>query len=139
MFLSLIGSAGAAAPNDNQLTVVVAGGPFAGTYKASGAPIACARIKSRDLFGAGWKDFNAKGNELAEVGIEVSNPDGSAPKHGNVHVGFGGGDKMTVYKIFTKPVSLQSQGRGGVIEFDGKTDDGIRLHVEAICKYVEEF
>ena len=126
----------AAAADENQLTIVVANGPFAGTYKAPSSQLICMRAKAQNVFSIGWKDFEATGRNIAEGGMQVDAPDGAGAKFGHVEVGFGSDDKKTVYKILHKPIVLKLTGKGGTITFDGKTDQGIHLHMEAVCNNV---
>jgi hypothetical protein len=126
----------AAPAADNQLTIVFANGPFADTYKPPTSSIICMHAKAQNVFSVGWKDFNAAGKSIAEAGMEVSDPDSAGAKLGEVEVGFGSDDKKTVYKIFNKAMVLTLMGKGGKITFDGKTDHGIGLHIEAICNDV---
>jgi hypothetical protein len=135
VLLALLGAANAAQAAENSVVIVVANGPFAGTYKPDGALITCMRVKSRDLFGFGLKDFNATGKQLAEASLEVHAPDGPQAKVASAHVGFGA-DKMTVYDISMTPVTLERKGNGGTMKFDGTTKEGIKVHVEAVCNDV---
>ncbi len=124
------------AKDDNQITVVIGNGPFAGTYHAD-SPI-CMRAKSQDVFGAGWKDFNAKGDKaFAEAGLGVYAPDLPGPKKGRADVAFGEDKNKVEYHFSPVPVTLEIKGKGGIIRFDGTTPQGIKVHMEAVCKDVD--
>jgi hypothetical protein len=132
-----LGFAHSAYAEDNRLTVVVANGPFAGTYKPSPSTIICMRAKAQDVFSVAWKDFEAHGKDIAEAGVEVQHPDQPKARVANAKIAFGGNDKMTGYDFPRQAVVLEISGNGGKITFDGKSKEGIKVHIEAICTDVE--
>src|SRR6478735_3226157 len=76
----------------NVLEIVVANGPLAGTYTPPATEVICLHAKKQHRYSAAWKDFSPKGAKaIAEVGINVSNPDDTGAKQGEVRVAFGDG------------------------------------------------
>jgi len=131
----------AAPPAKNVTTVVIADGPFAGSYTADNA--ACLHVKDRDLFGSGWKAFSdhPKTRTLEEAGIEVDRVSEPGAKKGDIVVKLADGvsEKLHDYSMSNVPLTLTRSGKGGVITFEGKTKDGVRLRISATCVDVEEF
>jgi hypothetical protein len=123
----------------NDLVIVVANGPYAGTYKPNGTAVICMHAKKQKVFTAAFKDFEAHGGkDLAEAGVEVMNPDSAGEKHGNIRIAFGDPDKKpTVYEVSFAPVVLEITAQGGMITFDGKTASGIGMKVTARCLAVD--
>ena len=121
--------------DSNPFVVTVGNGPLAGTYNLPAAAVICFHSTKRHVYTAAWKDFspqNAK--SIAEVGIEVANPDASGPKVGDVRISFGDSSKTaTVYEVSRQPVSLTVAGKRGDIAFQGKTQDGVRISVRVSC------
>jgi hypothetical protein len=123
----------------DSLVIVVGNGPLAGTYGAPAGEIICLREKPPDYpdlgYGVEWRRFDGYGAKvLGEVGTEVSNPDKPGAKYGTVIIRFGDPDhNPTDYKDFHANVTIALSGRGGTIAFDGRTEDGIQLHVKASC------
>jgi hypothetical protein len=121
-------------PAKDVSTVVIANGPFAGTYTAEAL---CIQIKDRDTLGAGWKDFSTppKGKWMMEGGIQVDYLSKPGPKSGTVILKMSNGDseKPTAYNVSGLPVTLVRSGQGGQITFDGKLPDGVRVKVTAVC------
>lgn len=119
----------------NPFVVIVGNGPFTGTYNLPAAAVICFHSTKQHVYTAAWKDFsppNAK--SIAEVGIQVSNPDASGPKLGDVRISFGDSDKTpTVYEVSGKPLSLSVSGKRGDIAFKGTTKDGVRISVTVTC------
>lgn len=138
--LTLTAQAHATAPAENILEIVVGNGPHAGTYKPPADTVICLHAKTQKRYSAAWKDFNARdAKAIAEAGINVSNPDDTGAKHGEVRIAFGDPDKKpTVYSVDQAPLTLTKTGKGAEITFQGKTKDGIQLRVTAKCSDIEE-
>jgi hypothetical protein len=130
----------AESPDKDVSTVVIANGPFAGTYTAEGI---CIRIKDRDTLGSGWKDFSTppKGNWMMEGGIQVDYLSKPGPKSGTVILKMANGNsgKPVSYDVSGLPVTLVKSGSGGQITFDGKLPDGVRVKVTAVCASFDSF
>ncbi len=124
----------------NDLTIVIANGTHAGTYKPDGTAVICMHAKKQRVFTAAFKDFGAHGDkDLAEVGIEVVNPDVAGEKLGNIRIAFGDPDhKPTVLEVSHAPVALQIAANGSTIAFDGKTRSDMRIKITAQCRNVDE-
>ncbi|MDP9087416.1 MAG: hypothetical protein M3O26_01555 [Pseudomonadota bacterium] len=128
----------------DSLVVVVANGPLAGTYKAPEQDIICGHEMPPNYHNPGyvvtWRRFTGyAAKELGEAVMEVSNPDKPGVKRVMVDISFGDPDhNPTNYHIFTDAVTFQLGDGGFTMEFDGKTDKGIRLHVTASCSNVAE-
>jgi hypothetical protein len=123
----------------NSLSIVVANGPFAGTYTAPGSEVICLHAKAQEVYSVARKDFNAPGAKaIAEAGIEVVNPDVPGAKHGTVRIAFGDPHKYpTIYTVLHAPVTLIIQGTSAEISFEGRTNEGIALRTTASCIEVE--
>jgi hypothetical protein len=135
-----------AAPPDNTLEIVIGNGPNAGTYKPPVATIICAHFKQQKQFTAVYKDFDASDSKkIGEAGINVTNPDESGPRRGDVLVAFGARtDKRALrYSISIPgdsvgPLTLTRSGKNADLAFQGKTKDGISIRVTAKCLDVDE-
>jgi hypothetical protein len=123
----------------DSLVIVVGNGPLAGTYEAPAGEIICVREKPPAYpnpgYGVEWRRFNGySAKVLGEAAIEVSNPDKPGAKYGTVTIEFGDPDhNPTEYRVFPATLTIALIGRGGTIAFDGRTQEGIQLHVTASC------
>ena len=147
--LSVVALAHAPVPSDNVLEVVIGSGPRAGTYKPPTSTIICMHAKQQKQFTATYKDFGAgdpKKLSVAVINIDCSNEAG--PRHGDVLVSFGDSDEkkhpseysVTIPRGGTGPLTLTltRTGKGADLAFEGKTKDGIPLHVTATCTSITE-
>jgi len=125
----------------NVLEVVIVNGPLAGTYKPPTSEVICLHAKREKRYSAAWKDFNAHdAKSIAEVGINVSNPDDAGAKRGGVRIAFGYPEKKAiVYTVDQAPLTFTVNGKGANITFEGHTKEDIQLRVTAKCSDVEEF
>jgi hypothetical protein len=135
--VALSGARPPAAPNP--LVVVVANGPYAGTYTAKAEEVICLHSKSPKMYAASFKDFEAKGpRAFAEGGIKVDNPDVAGAKTGDLHVAFGPNDKHAIeYDVYRAPITMTAKGKGADLVGSGKTKDGVQIRVTASCVEVE--
>lgn len=123
---------GAPAAEKNTLDVVLANGPFAGTYRQ--VDVICMHAQRQRVFSVAYKDFTPSGvKSFIEGGIEVRDPDAAGAKHANVSVTFGDPVKPTTYQISHEPVSLDLKSGGATLVFEGKTDGGVRIKLTAAC------
>jgi hypothetical protein len=147
--LSVVALAHAPVTSDNVLEVVIGSGPRAGTYKPPTSTIICMHAKQQKQFTAAYKDFGAGDPAKISVAvINVDSPDEAGPRHGDVLVSFGDtGDKkhpseysVTIPGGGTGPLTLTltRTGKGADLAFEGKTKDGIPLHVTAKCTSITE-
>jgi hypothetical protein len=122
-----------AAPNP--MTIVVANGPYAGTYKARADEVVCLHAKAQKMYAASFKDFNANSpRAFAEGGLKVNNPDVAGPKKGDLLAAFGTNDKRSVeYNVFDVPITMTAKGEGAELAGSGKTKDGVQIRVTASC------
>ena len=122
-----------AAPNP--MTIVVANGPFAGTYTARADEVVCLHAKAQKMYAASFKDFQANSpRAFAEGGLKVNNPDVPGPKKGDLLAAFGTSDKRTVeYNVFDAPITMTPKGQGTELAGSGKTKDGVQIRVTASC------
>ena len=125
----------------NVLEVVVVNGPFAGTYKPPTSEVICYHNKKEKIYTATWKDFGAHdAKAIDSAGINVSNPDDTGAKRGDVRITFGDpGKNPTMYSVNQEPLTLTIKGKGSEIAFQGQTKDGIQLRINATCLDVDEF
>ena len=145
---SALGVAGLAyASPDNTLEIVIGGGPNAGTYRPPASSTSCIHFKQQKQFTAVFKDFDASDpKKVGEAGLNITNPDETGPKRGDVLVAFGArNDKRAVrYEISIPrdsagPITLSRSGKSADLAFQGKTKEGIAIRVTARCLDVEEF
>jgi hypothetical protein len=122
-----------AAPNP--WTIVVANGPYAGTYSAKADEVICLNAKAQKFFAASFRDFTAaSARALGEGGIKVDNPDVAGPKKGDLHVAFGDDKKRSItYDVFGAPISFTTKGKSMEISGAGKTKEGVSLKISATC------
>jgi hypothetical protein len=143
--LSVAALAGAPAPGDNVLEIVIGNGPHAGTYKLSTSEVMCMHFKQQKQVTAVYKDFDASDpKKIGEAGLNITNPDEAGPKRGDVLVAFGGrGDKggsrysVSIPGDSAGPITLIRNGKEANLAFEGRTKDGISLHVTAKCTSLE--
>lgn len=134
--------AGRVYAGSDSLVVVVSNGPLAGTYKAPSEDIICGHEMPPNYPNPGyaitWRRFTGyAAKELGEAAMEVSNPDKPGVKRVMVDISFGDPDhNPTNYHVFSESVTFKLGGGGFTMEFDGKTDKGIHLHVAASCSNV---
>ena len=137
--LVLAGAAGIAAARQpaepNPMVVIVANGPYAGTYTARADEVVCLHAKAQKMYAASFKDFEAKGpRTFAEGGMKVDNPDAPGPKTGDLLASFGPNDKHAVeYNVIHVPVTLTMKGKGAELTGTGKTKDGVQIQVKESC------
>jgi hypothetical protein len=122
-----------AAPNP--WTVVVTGGPYAGTYQAKANEVICFYAKERNTYAATFRDFKANTpRSLAEGGIMVDNPNVAGAKKGDLHVAFGTDDKRSIsYDVYAVPVTMTRKGTGAALAGTARTKEGVLLHITASC------
>jgi hypothetical protein len=136
----------AAAPTDNSLEIVVDNGPHAGTYKLQTSAVMCMHFKQQKQVTAVYKDFDASDpNKIGEAGINITNPDATGPKRGDVLVAFGARESKSAARYSVSipgdsagPITLTRSGKEAGLSFQGRTKDGISLRVTAKCTDVEE-
>ena len=137
--LVLAGAAGLAAarapaPADSW-TVVVSGGPYAGTYQEKADRLLCFYAKDNDTYGASFNDERANTpRSLAQGGIMVDKPYVAGAKVGDLHVKFGTHAKASItYDVYRVPVSFTLKGKGADLNGVAKTKEGVTLHITASC------
>ncbi len=119
----------------NPWTIVVSGGPYAGTYHAKADEVICFYAKDHDTYAATFRDFKANTpRSLAEGGIMVDKPYVAGAKKGDLHVAFGTDDKRSIsYDVHAVPVTLTLKGKGADLAGVAKTKDGVSLQITASC------
>lgn len=127
-------AAGAAA---NEVSVVVASGPNAGSYHSK-ADVECFHSKSQEILAATFKDWHAKSaRSFLTSGIRVYKPDEAGAKSGELTVSFGATAtiaKTDVKYVITRiPLTVTPNGKGADIAGEGNTKDGIKIRVTAKC------
>ena len=135
----------APAPSDNVLEIVVGNGPHAGTYKLSTSAVMCMHFKQQKQVTAVYKDFDASDpKKIGEAGINITNPDEPGPQRGDVLVAFGARDdkgssrySVSIPGDSAGPITLTRNGKAADLAFQGRTKDGISLHVTARCTNLE--
>lgn len=124
---------------DNPMTVVVANGPYAGTYKARADEVICLHAKKEKSLMASFKDFEAATpRTFAEGGLRIDNPDVPGPKVGDVYVAFGTKDKKAVeYYVSGVPITMTMKGKGADLVGSAKSKDGVSIRVTVNCSEVD--
>ncbi len=143
--LSVAALANGPAPSDNVLEIVIGSGPHAGTYKVPTSAVMCAYFKEGKNLAAIYKDFDANDvKTISDAAINVLNPDEAAPKWGSVLVAFGGrdGKRGARYDVSVKgsgadSLTFSRKGKVADLAFQGRTKDGISLHLTARCMDIE--
>jgi hypothetical protein len=105
----------------------------------------CGYFKEGKNLAAIYKDFDASDvKTISDAAINVLNPDEAAPKWGSVLVAFGGrdGKRGARYDVSVKGNSADSitfsrKGKAADLAFQGRTKDGISLHLTARCMDIE--
>src|SRR3954470_15427922 len=131
--LGVAALAGAPAPGDNMLEIVIGNGPHAGTYKLSASDVMCMQFKQQKQVTAVYKDFDARDpKKIGEAGLNITNPDEAGPKRGSVLVAFGGRGDATASRYSVSipgdsagPITLTRNGKEAELAFQGRTKDGI--------------
>jgi hypothetical protein len=143
--LGVAARAGAPAPGGNVLEIVIGNGPHAGTYKLSTSEVMCMHFKQQQQVTAVFKDFDASDpKKIGEAGLNITNPDDAGPKRGSVLVAFGGRSDKSASRYSVSipgdsagPITLTRNGKEAALAFQGRTKDGIALHVTAKCVDIE--
>jgi hypothetical protein len=125
----------------DSMTIVIGGGSHAGTYKLPAANVVCMLTQSGMHFSAAYKDMEArKPNMISGAGINVDHVDGSGPKTGEINVTFGDPDEMGGFTLEARVpdkgkhgFTYSKSGKAVAVSFDGRTNDGVELHVKAHC------
>jgi len=132
-------SASRPAAGENPMTVVVANGPYAGTYKARADEVICLHAKKEKSLMASFKDFEASTpRTFAEGGLRIDNPDAPGPKVGTVYVAFGTNDKKAVeYYVSGVPITMTMKGKGADLIGSAKSKDGISVRVTVNCTEID--
>jgi hypothetical protein len=119
----------------SSLTMVVTGGPYAGTYQARADRILCFYAKDADRYGATFRDEKANTpRSLVAGGIVVVRPYAAGAKIGDLHVTFGTDAKNSIsYDVDDVPVTMTLKGKGADLAGVAKTKDGVSLHITASC------
>ncbi|MEP7064811.1 MAG: hypothetical protein ABI889_02135 [Gemmatimonadota bacterium] len=123
----------------NPLTVVVANGPYAGTYHARADEVICLHAKKDKSLAASFKDFEAKTpRTFAEGGLRVDNSEAPGPKRGWLYVAFGTSDKKVVeYTVYDAPITMTVKGKGADLVGTAKTKEGVSITVTASCTDID--
>jgi hypothetical protein len=129
----------------NPMEIVIANGPFAGTYESTASETMCLHVKGKQ-YSASYKDFNANDpKKLSEAGISIDNPDDPGAKNGEVRISFGNPEKNPViYDLHIiadgdGPLTASKSNGGVTLAFHGKTKDGVMVSITANCMDIEEF
>lgn len=137
--------AGAQKAAGDILEIVVASGPYAGTYKAPADEVICLYVKKPPQFTVSYKNFSPNGAKaLAEGGMNIDNPDDAGAKRGRVLITFGSSDKKPTFYDVTVPgpgagpITLKRSGRHAELTYQGKTKDGVQVRVNATCSDIEQ-
>lgn len=125
----------------DSMTIVIGGGSHAGTYKLPAANIMCMLSNSGSSFSAAYKDMEArKPNMISGAGINVDHVDGSGPKTGEINITFGDPEEKGDFTLEARVpdkgkhgFTYSKSGKAVTVSFDGRTNDGVELHVKAHC------
>lgn len=119
----------------NSLTMVVTGGPYAGTYQARADRLMCFYAKDQNSYGATFRDEKANTpRSLAAGGIVVDRPYVAGAKVGDLHVTFGTDAKTSMsYDVYAVPVTITLKGKGADLAGAAKTKQGVSLRITASC------
>ena len=122
----------------SEYTVTVDTGPHAGKYEAKADDIQCFHSKSQKVLAATFSNMDPHtGNSGVRSGIRVYDPDAAGAKTGELSADFGTFVKQTAKYMITRiPVTLTINGKGADIVGEGKTEDGVRIHVSVSCANV---
>jgi hypothetical protein len=138
--LVLAGAAGLAAARQpaasDSLTMVVTGGPYAGTYQARADRLLCFYAKGQNAYGATFRDEKANTPRSLNLGgIAVDNPYVAGAKTGDLHATFGTDLKKSIsYDIYGVPVTITLKGKGADLAGVAKTKEGVSLRITASCQ-----
>ena len=119
----------------SQYTVTIDNGPNAGKYEAKAADIQCFHSKSQQILFATFSNMDPHtGNSGVRSGIRVYDPDATGAKTGELSADFGTFVKQTAKYMVTRiPITLTISGKGADIAGQGKTQDGVGIHVSVSC------
>jgi hypothetical protein len=143
-FLVLLGAFASPSPDARSeadtMKVVIGSGSHAGTYKLRAANMICMMSQSGS-FSAAYKDVEArKPNAISGAGINVDNPNSAGPKTGEINITFGDPEEKGGFTLEARVpdkkkhrFAYTKSGKAVTVSFDGQTNDGVELHVEAHC------
>jgi len=117
-------------------TIVVTGGPYAGTYQARADRLLCFYAKDGDSYGATFHDEKANTpRSLNSGGIVVDRPYAAGAKTGSLHATFGTDLKKSIsYDVSSLQVTITLKGKGADLAGVAKTKEGVSLRVTASCQ-----
>lgn len=142
--LVLAGAAGLAAARPpaapGSLTMVVTGGPYAGTYQEKAGRLMCFYAKDRNAYGATFRDEKANTPRSLNLGgIVVDNPYVAGAKTGDLHATFGTDLKKSIsYDVYGVPVTITLKGKGADLAGVAKTKEGVTLRITASCQSTDQ-
>jgi hypothetical protein len=131
-------------PADNTLEVVIGSGPRAGTYKLPTNAIICLDAKQANQYTAAYKDFGAGDpKKVSQAAINIENPAATGPRLGSVLITFGAEAKrppveysVSISRDNAGGLTFTRSGKDADLAFQGRTKDGIVLHLTAKCTSV---
>ena len=142
--LVLAGAAGLAAARPStpagSETIVVTGGPYAGTYQVRAERLLCFYAKDGDVYGATFLDEKASTpRSLYQGGIVVDKPYVAGAKIGALHAKFGSDPKQSIsYDVYSVPVTMTLKGKGADVAGVAKTKEGVTLRITASCQSTDQ-
>ena len=132
----------------DSMELVIGSGPHAGTHKLDKGILICMQQKSSGQLSAVFKDLNATdAKQISGVGFNVFNPDDPGAKKGGIRVVFGDPYnkkkgpilEVTVPGDSKGPINMSKSGKSVTLSFDGKTRDGTKLQIKAVCDEVGSY
>jgi hypothetical protein len=142
--LVLVGAAALAAARppavSGSLTIVVSGGPYAGTYQPRADRLICFYAKDQNSYGATFRDEKANTPRSLNLGgIVVDKPYVAGAKTGDLHATFGTDLKKSIsYDVYGVPVTIALKGKGADLAGVAKTKEGVTLRITASCQSTDQ-
>jgi hypothetical protein len=137
----IVGASQAEPAGQNSTTVVIAAGPFAGSYTIDNG--GCVYIKDRDILGVTFKQFahTPKTKTLEEAAIEVDRASTPGAKTGDVTVEFldVASDKPQDFSVSNVPLTVIRNGKRAQFSFEGQSRDHVPMRVTATCDHTDEY
>lgn len=118
LILAALGSASAQTPGPTKFHIVLAGGPFKGTYDVAGEPC-MAGLQKKGSWHATWETDNEQKGKLSAILVGFD----PTPTFGNGYtasVHFGPPDSQLLYEILKPAFTLDDRGATATLSFKGE-------------------
>ena len=136
----------AQSPGDNALESWIGNEPVRRNYKPPPSDVWRMDAKQQKQFTAVYKDFDPRDpKKVSEAAINIENLAETGPRQGHVLITFRAipagsrpcGYSLSISRKNSGGLTFTRTGKGADLAFQGRTSDGIALHLTAKCTSVD--